>query len=127
MARIEARENAESMPMEKTTAMTPDKERTKGMSRSNNGAAKLPKMIWGCRGQRSARNPKGIWNRPPAMKYTDMSYYVYEQDGIIECTTVMPPDGQHTTRWNDIDALVKFLEWNDLQETQEYMRDMTRG
>ena len=72
------------------------------------------------------------------MKYTDMSYYVYEKDGVIECTTVMPPAGRHMTRWTDVWALLRMIdpnrrafqnliEWNDQLETEESIRAMTRG
>lgn len=67
------------------------------------------------------------------MKFTTpeplSQYFVYEHHdtGVIECTTIMPPAGQHTTRWNDMDALVRFLEWNDQLNDQASFRAMARG
>ncbi len=63
------------------------------------------------------------------MKYTNLSYYVYEKDGVMECTTVMPPAGRHTTRWNDVWGLIRMIDpaWQDLHDTYESLRAMTRS
>jgi hypothetical protein len=55
-----------------------------------------------------------------------LQYFVYEKDGELEVTTVMP-NSRHTTCWNDFDALVAFLLWHDEQETYESLRAATRG
>jgi hypothetical protein len=69
------------------------------------------------------------------MNDTAQQHYVYEQDGIIEITCVMPPDGRHTmppdgrhtARFNDPIAALQYNEWLDIIETQESFLIRARG